>query len=77
MEAGEDAVGGAEEDGEAEGEEVGSVAEGGEYVPWDLKVFATDLDDGFRIEELGDEAGYYIIFEHRLFKHIMVTNIQL
>lgn len=63
IEAGEDAGGwraggGVEEDGEAEGEEVGGVADAGEDVARDLEVFAADLDDGFGVEELGDEVGY-------------------
>lgn len=64
MEAREDvgggwAGGGVEEGGEAEGEEVRGVADVGEDVARDLEVFAADLDDGFGVEELGDEAGYF------------------
>ena len=59
MQAREDAVGGAEEDGKAEGEEVRCVAKAGEDVAWDLEVFTADLDDGFGVKELGDEAGYW------------------
>lgn len=63
VEAGEDVRGvgvrgGVEEGGEAEGEEVGGVAHAGEDVARDLEVFAADLDDGFGVEELRDEAGY-------------------
>lgn len=64
MEAWEDvgggwAGGGVEEGGEAEGEEVRRVADVGEDVARDLEVFAANLDDGFGVEELGDEAGYF------------------
>jgi len=59
VEAGEDVGGGVEEGGEAEGEVVGGIADAGEDVARDLEVFAADLDDGFGVEELGDEAGYF------------------
>lgn len=57
VEAGEDVSGGVEEGGEAEGEVVGGIADAGENVARDLEVFAADLDDGFGVEELGNEAG--------------------
>jgi hypothetical protein len=59
VEAGEDVGGGVEEGGEAEGEVVGGIADAGEDVARDLEVFAADLNDGFGVEELGDEAGYF------------------
>jgi len=57
VEAGEDVGGGVEEGGETEGEVVGGIADAGEDVARDLEVFAADLDDGFGVEELGNEAG--------------------
>jgi hypothetical protein len=47
-------VAGGKEGREAESEEVWRVARGGEDVFGDLEVTIADLDEGFRLEELGD-----------------------
>lgn len=57
VEAGENVGGSVEEGGETEGEVVGGIADAGEDVARDVEVFAADLDDGFGVEELGNEAG--------------------
>lgn len=59
MEAWENAIRRAEEHGEAEGEEVGCVAQPREDVARYLEVLASDLDDSLGVKELGDEARYY------------------
>lgn len=57
VEAGEEVVGAGEEDGEAEGEEVGRVARAGEEVARDLELAVADRgEDGFLVE-LGDQPG--------------------
>lgn len=58
VEAGEEVLGVGEEDGEAEGEEVGCVAGVGEDVAGDLELAVADGDEDGLLVELGDELRY-------------------
>lgn len=59
VEAWKDIARRAEEDGEAQREIVGSVADGGEDVAWDTEVFVADFDKDLGFEELRSEARYW------------------
>ncbi len=59
VEARKDIARGAEEDGKAEGEIIGSVADSGENVSWDTEVFVADFDKDLGFEELRLEARYW------------------
>lgn len=63
VEAGEDCRWGRKEGTEAEGEEVGGIARTGEDIARDSEVAIADLDGDFRFEQLGDEAGDFLLLE--------------